>query len=317
MHYLFILLLTTALLTSCSGHSKAPVNKPAVSAAADSINGSDPYVFPYDLKKPSEKFKLPDVLVEISGIDVFGKSKLVCVQDEKGKVYVFDIKKGELKDDIDFGSKGDYEGVANVNDTIWVLSSDGNLHRITQFKTKNQKTEEYKTPLNKDNDTEGLCYDAMNRRLLIACKDKPGASMKGMRSVYAFDLKTNTIATNPVYLVKIDAIKQWLLQNDKQKFMTNELRSLLDPKKGDVTFQPSEIHIHPLTQQIYLLSSVGKLLLVLNRDNSIQYVTNLDPDIFKQPEGITFLKDGTMYISDEGRDGKGNILKFNYQPDGQ
>ena len=53
-------------------------------------------------------------------------------------------------------------------------------------------------------------------------------------------------------------------------------------------------------------------MLVLNRDNTIQYITQLNTEVLKQPEGLTFLADGTMYISDEGRDGRANILKFNY-----
>ncbi|HRI80593.1 MAG TPA: SdiA-regulated domain-containing protein, partial [Cyclobacteriaceae bacterium] len=294
--------------------SSPPANEIVTQPAADTVAVSRGYVFPYDLSVPVEKFKLPDALTEISGIDVYKKSKLVCVQDEKGKVYVYDVKKGELKEEVDFGAKGDYEGVANVNDTIWVLSSDGNLHRITGFNTNQQQTEELKTPLNEDNDTEGLCYDQTGKRLLIACKDKPGASMKGVRAVYSFDLKTNSISTIPAYTIKIDQIKSFLAQHEKEKFVTNELKSLLDPKNGDVTFQPSEIHVHPITNEIYILSSAGNLLLVLSRNNTIQFITTLDPGLFKQPEGITFMEDGTMFISDEGRDGHGNILKFNYQP---
>lgn len=312
---LIIRLLNLIMLISCAGNPAPTGEDDAAGIEKDSVSAFSADHFPYDLAQPAEKIKLPESLTEISGIDLYRKSKMVCVQDEKGIVYVYDLAKGTLKEEISFGSKGDYEGVANVHDTIWVLSSDGNLHRIVNFNTKHQKTKEFDTPLNKDNDTEGLCYDEKNNRLLIACKEKPGASMKGMRAVYAFDLHSNAIVTIPAYTVKLDEIRQFLQQHDKDKFMTNELRALLDPGKGDVTFQPSEIHVHPVTDELYILSSVGKLLLVINRDNKILHMVNLDPSMFRQPEGMTFSDDGTMYIADEGGNGHGNILKFNYRPD--
>src|SRR5437016_3989704 len=126
-HHSLIIIIAASILLSCSGKSKtykqtskADSSKPdsSVIAAARQIGS---YPFPYDLSQPSEKYKLPEELVEISGIDVYKKNKLVCVQDEKGNIYEYDVKKGELKHSIDFGKKGDYEGIANVNDTIYVL----------------------------------------------------------------------------------------------------------------------------------------------------------------------------------------------------
>jgi uncharacterized protein YjiK len=312
---LIFLLIIVPVLISCKSDTSTQAIQSVVGAeTTDALNNelSSAYFFPYNLESPSEKFKLPEELIEISGIDFYKKSELLCVQDEVGKLYVYDVKKGELKESVKFGEKGDYEGVAIVRDTIWVLSSDGNLRRIVNFNTQKQETSEFKTPLNESNDTEGLCYDRKNNRLLITCKDKPGAALKGTRAIYGFDLKTNTISEAPVYTIKIEAIKIYLAQTDRLKSISNEMQSLLDPGKGDLSFQPSEAHVHPVTDEIYLISSVGNLMLVLNRDNTIQYITQLNAEVLKQPEGLTFLSDGTMYISDEGRDGRANILKFNY-----
>ena len=44
-----------------------------------------------------------------------------------------------------------------------------------------------------------------------------------------------------------------------------------------------------------------------------RFVGELPRDLFKQPEGITFeFGDGDMYISNEGKGGVANILKFDY-----
>ena len=46
-------------------------------------------------------------------------------------------------------------------------------------------------------------------------------------------------------------------------------------------------------------------------EGKVQDVKELDPKLFRQPEGICFSPIGDMYISNEGQGGKGYILKFN------
>ena len=312
----FVILSYCLFLLSCtnksSEHSKHQKDTAiATVSAASAIDSSSG--FAYDLKHPDEKIKLPDELTEISGIDRYKKSRIVCVNDEKGKVYLYDVKKDELKQGVDFGKKGDYEGIANHNDTICVLSSNGTIHQITGFETDKQKATDFKTFLKKENDTEGLCFDSLNHRLLIACKQDPGNGLRGVRAVYCFDLKTMQLGSKPVYVVKLDDLKNFLLKSDKEKLMGEEIKSFFDPKKGDVTFQPSEIAIHPITDEIYMISTVGKLMVVMNRAGIILHIQSLSEEIFKQPEGLCFFPNGDMYISDEGRAGRANILLFKYQ----
>ena len=39
----------------------------------------------------------------------------------------------------------------------------------------------------------------------------------------------------------------------------------------------------------------------------------LDPELFKQPEGLAFDRRGNMYISNEGGKGDANVLLFPYK----
>lgn len=322
--FLFTAILLVSACKSQSHSDKNPADSFSQTSAAiypaetDSTSGGvssqDQTLFPYDLVDPSEKYKMPKELTEISAIDIYKKSKLVCVQDQDGKVFIYDMKKDDVKKPIPFGKKGDYEGIANVNDTIYVLSSNGNLHQILQFDSPEQNTKEFKTPLNKENNTEGLCFDSANHRLLIACKNDPGNNLKGVRAVYAFDLRAMKLSEQPVFQIKLDVLKSYLMKTNKQKLLSEELKDLFDPEKGDVAFQPSEIAVHPLTGDFYMISTVGKLMVVLDRNGDMKFIESLSSDIFKQPEGICFRRDGTMFISDEGRSGHGNILEFKYQP---
>jgi uncharacterized protein YjiK len=78
-------------------------------------------------------------------------------------------------------------------------------------------------------------------------------------------------------------------------------------------FSPSAIAVHPITGEIYVTSSKGKLLLVLDRQGRIVHLEKLKKSLHTQPEGICFDADGTMFIANEGKDGKAKIYKFRYR----
>ena len=80
-------------------------------------------------------------------------------------------------------------------------------------------------------------------------------------------------------------------------------------------FAPSGIAIHPITKEVFLLSSPGKLLVVLDENGKIKDAQKLSPKYMKQPEGICFDRDGTLYITSEGDGGKARLLKYEYYSD--
>ena len=48
----------------------------------------------------------------------------------------------------------------------------------------------------------------------------------------------------------------------------------------------------------------------LDAKGNVQKVVKLDKSEYRQPEGLCFAKDGTMYMSSEGKGGKGRIYRF-------
>ena len=82
---------------------------------------------------------------------------------------------------------------------------------------------------------------------------------------------------------------------------------------GKIKFHPSALAKNPLTKDWYIVSSVNKLLLVLDEKWNVKEVFPIDPALFKQPEGIAFNNQGDLYISNEGGEGVANVLLFRYQ----
>ncbi len=255
----------------------------------------------FDLNHPAELIKLPAKLKEISGITFLSKNKIACVQDEKGTVFIYDIRKDKLKESIDFGGNKDYEAITNANDTIYVLRSNGDIHEIDQLESDSVHAITHHTFLSKINNCEGMCYDSKMNRLLIACKGRPekGSAKRYEKAVYAFDLSTKTMKEEPVLVFNPDVIINATKKEGDDPIMPGEKENM---------FEPSEITIDPSTGNYFILSSVGKRLAVFTPSGELVCASKLDPEIFKQPEGIAFTSTGDLIISDEGRNGKANLV---------
>lgn len=266
------------VMAGCGPSSKTTEKPEAGTIATD-------FKLPYRLTAPDEKYTLPGTLNEISGLTYYKDDKLLCVQDEEAVVYVFDTKKGKVVKDFGFGGYGDFEGIEYVNDEVYVLESNGRLYRFAPESTKIGRT---KTDLPKKTEVEGLGYDPKTKRLLIAVKEGKGSSDK---AVYSFDLVNKAV------------FKDMSLNDEQLK------AAGIDPK----TYKPSGIAVHPITGEWYILTSVGKRLVITSRQAKITYSEPLDPDVFRQPEGICFAPNGDLYIASEGRGKRGYILKFKYQ----
>ncbi|MCF6171103.1 MAG: SdiA-regulated domain-containing protein [Bacteroidales bacterium] len=274
------------------------------------------YSFPYQLNKPDKSWELPKKLVEISGLSSIDKHQLACVQDEKASIYIFNTKKGDVERKIDFGDKGDFEGLEIVGDDAWVLKSNGTLYQVKDFlKGGNPKVKKHKTALSKKNNAEGLAYDSQSQSLLIACKAYPWVDedeqreAKEFKTVYRFRLKTKKLDAQPFLLIEMDSIKQYKNYNTATS-LGIELLAFLDASDGDVSFQPSGIAVHPVTGNLYVLASVGNVLAVFSREGRMKALVHLKATIHRQPEGICFGPDATLYLSNEGGNGKGTIQKF-------
>jgi len=233
----------------------------------------------YDLHAPNDAFVLPKKLNEISGLSMINDSTLVAVQDERSILFYINAPTGEIIERKDFGKNSDYEGVTHIRKTYYILESNGTI--VKYHKKKNGKKYDFKN--SKNFDFEGICADVKNDRLLVACKEPGKKKHKEDIIIYAFSLSKKEYQKEPLY--KID-------------------KSKIHPK-----FKPSGIAVHP-NGNLYILSSVSRSLLILSEDSKTFKTISLPKEYFHQPEGITFSKQGDLYISNEKRNKKPTLLRF-------
>lgn len=278
---LFVSIFTTFLsLATCAQPAKQTYNSP---------NG-------YDLERP-EKFVLPAILQEVSGIAFHqgNPDTVYAQQDEDGKLFRF--KPGDKKiRSTRFGKKGDYEDIAINNDYVIMLRSDGTLYTFP-LKSANKKeikdTKEWKGLLPKGEYESLATYRG---DLFVLCKNCKTDKKTTQTTGYIFQLFDNGV---------VKAKGTFHIQE-------HELNEKADLKGK--RFRPSAMTRNHRTDEWYILSSINKMLVVTDERWKVQAVYPLNPKTFNQPEGMSFDKDHTLYISNEGgrKTRSATLLKFNF-----
>ncbi|MES2555296.1 MAG: hypothetical protein V4604_04045 [Bacteroidota bacterium] len=268
----------------------------------------------YDLNSPDLSLVLPDTLREVSGVACIDSATFACVQDENGIVFIYDFLKNQIKHQYSFNIDGDYEGITRVDQTLYVLQSDGILYEISDYESPNFKLTSYATGVPAPNN-EGLCYDADHHRLLIASKGKigKGPEYKDKRVVYGFDLNTKTLLPEPVFDFNLQVIKQFAKKHNIDLPTRTKKHGEETVPEPILKFATSAICIHPVTKKLYLLSAADHILFVFDAKGNIEHLELLDPVTFNKAEGITFLENGDMLVTNEAQDKKPTVLRFNYK----
>jgi len=224
----------SSLFSACDQPASDPSSKPA--KAPFSITLLEGYELPYEFMEPEEKFKLDDVLEEISGLSVIGQSSLAAVEDETGVVYILN-KRGEITRQYNFFPKGDFEGVEVVGDMVYVVKSNGDIYSIENIGEENQDLRIIETHLNKAANIEGLGFDKVNNRLLVAAKGIMKNDKSHTRCVYSFDLKTEKLADTPIFTINLEQVHGYLNSGEPIKYLEKILEKF-DPADGGFTFAP-------------------------------------------------------------------------------
>ena len=254
-------------------------------------------VLDYDFERPDLKWSLPSVLNEISDIAALSESEVACVQDERGVVFVYDIRHKRITDEVRFAPKGDYEGLTIADSKLFVLRSDGLLFELSSLRHHpSVQTYELHLPFK---ESEGLCLDARHDRLLIAPKShEQTENGKDTRPIYAFDLRKRALVEGPAFELSVHGIRRFAKHHDLP--IPRRVKRDGQTMHASLRFKPSAMAVHPVTGEVFVLSSVDHVLVSCTETGSITGYALLDASSYRQPEGIAFFPNGDMLISSEG-----------------
>lgn len=232
----------------------------------------------YDIANPVI-INLPQQLDEISGIAYYPKDTSVfAIVDEDGLLFKIPVKHPDRAKHWRFEEKKDFEDLILKDSVFYTLVSNGNIIPV-RFKGDSIVTEKlsFENASKKTNEFETLYYDDSARKMIVMCKQCEEDKKKKVSSFY-YD----------------DSAKTFL------PFMQIDVAPIFKKLKVDKLFlKPSAAAINPVTKDLYILCSVNKLLVITDRNGNFKDVFELNPKIYKQPEGLAFTPAGDMIISNE------------------
>jgi uncharacterized protein YjiK len=243
----------------------------------------------YNFSKPNV-VKLPQELDEISGIAYYAKdTSLFAIIDEGGDIYKFPLKDPKKLRKWKFDKKRDFEDIVLTDSTFYILESNGDITKLTfknnQFFNERLKIGDISA---KENEFESMFGSPDSSYLVIMCKDCPEDSKKTL-STFAFHYMDST--------------------DQFQKHLVYDISTLHQKLGIEKRLHPSAAAINPITKDIYIVSSIQKILLILNSKGEFKSFYKLNPGIYKQPEGIAFTPEGDLIISNEfAEEGFANLL---------
>ncbi|HNR54873.1 MAG TPA: SdiA-regulated domain-containing protein [Flavobacteriales bacterium] len=259
---------------------------------------------PYDMKRPSQVFELPALLIEVSALTDVDDTTLACVHDESASVYFLSARSGRIVDSVTFAGPADMEGLTRVGSNYYALRSDGLIYRLSDRASRMQVIDTFRIDVPNRN-IEGLGFDDHSGSVLVSPKDFVKGSKEGKdeRLVYALDPGSMTSAPQVILKVSLDKLVRQAL--------TKGIEVPRTMKKGRerpaLKLRYSSVAVHPVSHYYYLLSAVDHTLLVLDRQGDLVDLVVLDEKLLPKAEGITFMPDGDMWLSSEGK-GRSAVL---------
>lgn len=256
------------------------------------------------LGTPLESFVLPDELDEISGLELYNGKSLIAIDDEDGVIYIVNIENGEIENQIDFGEKGDFEGLAYDGKFMYVITSEGDLYKVNPDQPLNFEKFHW--------DIEGKEIESLSfykGKLYSMTKEKSNA-----QEIVLFSMdpeKLGETEHKEAFRIKLDAIKSFLAKDEDESILKQFAKFI----SGDNIYnfvRPSGITFIPENDHLLILSHHNRFLMEISSDGNIHEIMSLSYEDFHQPEGIALDNKGFLYISNESRGHLPNILKFKY-----
>lgn len=233
----------------------------------------------YNFSHP-KVLKLPVDLDEISGIAYYPKDTSVfAIIDQDGMLYKIPLKNPQKFKKWKFDKKRDYEDIVLQDSTFFVLVSNGD---IVELNFKGDKIDINTSNFAAQSDNAGefeILYKSPDSSIItLICKDCQEDSKQTLTS-YNFNTtdSAKSFARGRVF----------------------DMAPLMQKLGVEKHLKPSAAATNPITKELYIISSIQKLIVIMDVKGNFKEFYKLNPADYKQPEGIAFTPDGGLIISDE------------------
>ena len=240
------------------------------------------------------RWVLPAELKEISGLALTASGNLLAHNDEQGRVFVIDPKRGVVTKQFMIGKgdlRGDFEAIAVNDSEIFMLVSNGIIYRVREGSDgQSVPYSTIDTKLGRECEFEGIAIDRAERSVLLPCKNVSKRGPRGQLGIYRWNLQGGPM---------------------QQPSMLTVPLSLLIGPNGWKSLHPSDMAIDPGSKNYVLIAAQEKAIVEITPGGDVVSSRPL-PEPSEQAEGLAITDEGILIISDEGNRNLATITLYRW-----
>ena len=239
------------------------------------------------------QWRLPRRLRELSGLAWASGDRLFGHDDEHAVIWEIDYREGRLIKGFAMGdptARRDFEGIAVVGERFYLVTSSGRIYESREGADGDRMLyNTYRTGVGEFCEVEGLEFEPSDRTLLMLCKTVRGDEyLEDFIVIFRWSLAQREI-TGPPLLVPVAP-----------------LRKMINSR----TIHPSGIARHPASGHYFIVAAQEGALVEITPDGEVVGGVQLNRRVHRQPEGIAFTSDGTLFLADEGGNGRARLTLY-------
>jgi len=240
------------------------------------------------------QWRLPDRLNEISGLALTPDGRLLSVDDEVAVVYELNYDDGHMVKAFALGKpvvKGDFEGIAVIDDLIYLTNSAGRVYISAEGADGQRvKFDNYDTGLGEYCEIEGLAQGTDNTRLYFLCKNP----------------RTNS-EWNGLMLFAWDTVERKLRPDESFALPEEQILRQLQVDR----ISPSGLALDRRSGNWIIIASRQQALIELGYDGAFVGARILPlTNRHRQAESVELTNDGRLLIADEGGTHKARLAIY-------
>ena len=248
----------------------------------------------FDLGHPNAIHHLPMGITPFSDVAMLDSTQMLGLDQEAGNLFLFDLNENTITSQLSLGETK-FTDMAMVDSTVVLLDASNQVHfLLPPYDSLSFETAE---KIDEDIVVNGACLHNSTKRLFFLGEAIEKGEGLFTSSIYTYNLHHRKMNETTLFDVNTSDIETFASENNITLPVIN-VNALGDSISG-LQFVPSAIAVHPKTNEIYILSSGDKSLVVYDQFGKVVNFTFLDPNVFTAPTGLTFLSNGDLLISNK------------------
>ena len=236
---------------------------------------------------------LPMGIESFSDITFLDSTILICLQEDKSSLVLFDLSSNQVSTPITINLPNKIIDFSRIDSTIILLDNQVQVHFLlppydsSSLVTENDILGDWKSA--------ATCIHESTKRMFILTQNNFDVDNPVSNSIYTYTISKRKLNEKALFDISISDIEMFAIENNIAT-PQNKFTDLSD-SLSQLIFNPSAMAIHPKTNEIYILSSENRSIVVFNQFGEVQDLFFLDEKLVSNPKAMTFHPSGDLLIS--------------------